>query len=70
MPLPEDTTVFMTVEAYQENTIPKQRSLSLLFTKMVQETITIEVNKPAVHSSDFLNYLVNEIENAVDRYEE
>lgn len=69
MGLPDDTQAFMTVEAFQETSLPKSKSQSTIFVKRAKETINIEIDKPATDSSDFLNYLVEEISNAIDRYQ-
>lgn len=70
MGLPEDYYVELQSESSQK-TLPgtTRTTTSKLFRAMVDDKIEITIRKPAEDDSSFMNYLVAEIENAVDRYQ-
>ena len=70
MGLPEDYYVELQSESSQR-TLPGtvKKPTSKLFQAMGEDRIEITIRKPVQDDSSFMNYLVAEIENAVDRYE-
>lgn len=67
MGLPEDYYVELQSSSAWNGSFRKPTSK--LFQAMGEDRIEITIRKPGQDDSSFMNYLVAEIENAVDRYE-
>lgn len=70
MGLPEDYHVELQSESSQKTFPGTARTITNKhFRVMVDDKIEITIRKPIEDDSSFMNYLVAEIENAVDRYQ-
>lgn len=70
MGLPENYYVELQAESCQKTLLGTvSKSISKIFQVMGEDRIEITIMKPAQDDSSFMNYLISEIKNAVNRYD-